>query len=364
MGKRLFRDGILTLITCTMLTQYVHSAQCEYNVINDWGDGFQGEIRIVNNEAASINGWNVEWQYDDGSELSGQWNATFSGDNPYSATALSWNSVIEPGASIAFGFTGVNGSDSAAVPVVTGDVCNGAFSSSSISSSLSSSVISSSVAPSSSSVISSSSSIAPSSSSINSSITSSSVPASSVGGSSSSVPSGSVLWQLDAALSQLNFSTTKNIHVVENMHFTQLSGEIGSNGTATMVITLGSIQSGVDIRNQRMQNILFETATFPLASVELPIDLGVINAIAIGGSTTLSVIAVLDLHGVEANIDADLIVSRLSDSRIMVQNAAPILIVADDFNLDGGVAQLQTVANLNSIGKVVPVDFTLFYNAL
>ncbi len=363
MGKRLLKSGILTLIASTMLTQYVHGAQCEYNVINDWGSGFQAEIRIVNNDTTPINGWAVEWLYGDGSEISGQWNATFSGENPYSATALSWNAVVEPGEFVAFGFTGVNGSDTASIPTVTGEVCGAMSSSSSVSSSSVSSIeSSSSIVPSSSSIASSSSSAG--SSVVSSSVASSSVASSSIGGSSSSVAAGNALWQLDSGLSQLNFSTTKNIHVVENMSFTQLSGEIDDNGNATLSIALGSIQSGVDIRNQRMQNILFETASFPIASIELSIDLDAINAISVGSTTTIAVSAALDLHGVEADVNADLIVSRLSASRIMVQNAAPILIIADDFNLDGGVEQLQTVANLNSIGKVVPVDFTLFYNTL
>lgn len=156
------------------------AALCEYGVNNDWGAGFTAYIRITNNGSSAINGWSVNWSYSDGSRVTSSWNATLSGSNPYSASALSWNASIPAGASAEFGFQGTNGAGKAQVPVVTGSVCS-AVSSSSLSAASISSQSSSSPVSSASSIISSSfSSIASStSSSSSSSIASSSTSSSS-----------------------------------------------------------------------------------------------------------------------------------------------------------------------------------------
>lgn len=351
MSKRFLRDSISLFIISAVFIQHLHAAQCEYSVVNDWGAGFQGEIRITNNDAVSINSWSVSWEYIDGSSIDNSWSSVLTGQNPYSAAPLSWNATILPGTSIAFGFTGMNGASGVAeTPTVMGSVCGSVASSSSNSSSVSSSL--SSAASTSSMPASSSSSLASSSvSSISSSSSSSSV-------------SNMDLWRLDAAESRLNFSTTKKIHIVENMTFKRLSGAVSQNGVATLVVELASIDSGIGIRDERMQNLLFETASFPLATVTVPIDMATINAIAVGQSSISTITADLSLHGITNTITTDLKVSRLSNNRIIVQNVAPLLIVADNYNLERGVEELKIVANLDSIGKVVPVDFMLFYDAL
>jgi rhamnogalacturonan endolyase len=96
---------------------------CSYIISNNWGAGFTGAIRITNNGTSVINGWNVSWTYAGSTRLSGTWNATVTGSNPYAATNLSWNSTIQPGQSVEFGFQGTH-SGTAEIPVVTGSACN------------------------------------------------------------------------------------------------------------------------------------------------------------------------------------------------------------------------------------------------
>ncbi|WP_394201429.1 cellulose binding domain-containing protein [Marinagarivorans algicola] len=345
MHKRLFRDGMLILIVSVLFIQHTHAAQCEYNIINDWGSGFQAEIKITNNDAQPINTWTVGWEYSDGSALTGSWNATVSDSSPYTASALVWNASIAMGESVAFGFTGTNGKAAASVPIVTGDVCNTGSASSAISSS---------------SLAVSSSSIAISSSSVASSVP---VSSSSITSSSSSASNGDI-WRLDANQSHLNFTTTKKIHIVENMRFTRLSGAISESGSATLVIDLASVVSGITVRDERMKNSLFETSIFSTAVVTLPVDMNALSSIPVGQSLMMNVVAELSLHGVTNDITTNLKVSRLTASTIMVKNVAPIIVLADDYDLESGVETLKALANLSSIGKAVPVDFTLFYNAL
>ncbi|HTF96656.1 MAG TPA: cellulose binding domain-containing protein [Cellvibrio sp.] len=98
------------------------SGNCSYVIVNNWGSGFVGAIRITNKGTSAINGWNVNWTYAGSTRLSGSWNATVSGSNPYSASNLSWNGSIQPGQTVEFGFQGTH--STAEIPVVTGSVCN------------------------------------------------------------------------------------------------------------------------------------------------------------------------------------------------------------------------------------------------
>ena len=140
-------------------------AGCTYTVTNNWGSGFTGEIKVTNNTAATVNNWSVSWQ-ESGATITGAWNATLSGSNPYTATSVGWNGTLAPNATASFGFQ-ANGA--AGAPKVNGTLCGTSTSStpassSSVASSVKSSAPVSSSSKSSSSVASSSSSVASSSS--------------------------------------------------------------------------------------------------------------------------------------------------------------------------------------------------------
>src|SRR5690606_38534598 len=76
-------------------------------------------------------------------------------------------------------------------------------------------------------------------------------------------------WTLDATRSYLNFLSTKKVDVVEVHRFDTLSGSVNGKGEASLVIELASANTGVAIRDQRLDDILFEVAEFPRAVVSV-----------------------------------------------------------------------------------------------
>jgi mannan endo-1,4-beta-mannosidase len=98
-------------------------ATCSYVIASQWGNGFTAAIRVKNTSTQTLNGWSVNWQYNDGSKVTNLWNATLSGSNPYNAKNLGWNANIQPGQTVEFGFQGSKPAGAAAVPVVTGAIC-------------------------------------------------------------------------------------------------------------------------------------------------------------------------------------------------------------------------------------------------
>ncbi len=142
---------------CALLFALNTNASCQYQITNQWNNGFTAAIKITNNTSAAINSWSINWQYTSDNRISNSWNANVSGSNPYSATNLTWNGSIQPNQSVEFGFQGTKGSAAAEIPAINGAPCgNPASVSSTPISSISSSTSSSLPSTSSSSTISSS----------------------------------------------------------------------------------------------------------------------------------------------------------------------------------------------------------------
>lgn len=131
-------------------TSQAQAAVCSYTIANAWNTGFQGNVTITNDGSTAINGWTVGWQYSK-NKVTSSWNATLSGSNPYSATALDWNKTIQPGQSVSFGVQGDLNGGAAETPTITGSVCSTVVSSSSVATSSSSKSSTPSSVPSSSS---------------------------------------------------------------------------------------------------------------------------------------------------------------------------------------------------------------------
>ncbi|MFC4259065.1 cellulose binding domain-containing protein [Marinobacter lacisalsi] len=172
-------------------------------------------------------------------------------------------------------------------------------------------------------------------------------------------------WSLDADDSYLGFVTTKNTHKVESHRFATLSGAVTGDGVATLDIDLNTVETGIDIRNQRLKEMLFNTGQTPTATVaiELGENLSQVQGLDAGDVMTLEVPAQVQISGETREINSQLRVQHLGEQRFLVSSAQPLIITADQFGLEGGVEALREVAGLNSISIAVPVDFALFFEA-
>lgn len=165
-------------------------------------------------------------------------------------------------------------------------------------------------------------------------------------------------WQVNNAGSTLSFVTVKNDHVAEAHTFDRLSGTLAADGSLSVTVELASINTLIPIRDERMQNLLFETGLFPRAQVSAKLDMGALNALAVGQSMTTTVNFDLDLHGRSNPLSADLTVIREANG-FLATTRKPVLVSAEAFNLTGGIEALREVAGLTRIGYTVPVQFVI-----
>ncbi|QMU73907.1 cellulose-binding protein [Streptacidiphilus sp. P02-A3a] len=76
-------------------------------VTDQWSTGFTDTVTVTNTGSKPSNSWNVQWTWPDGQQLSSAWNASAAqSGGTVSASSLSYNNVIAPGASTTFGLQG------------------------------------------------------------------------------------------------------------------------------------------------------------------------------------------------------------------------------------------------------------------
>tara|TARA_B100001142_G_C14036508_1_gene540324 strand:- start:12 stop:605 length:594 start_codon:yes stop_codon:yes gene_type:complete len=168
-------------------------------------------------------------------------------------------------------------------------------------------------------------------------------------------------WSLDNSASTLSFVTVKADHVGEVHTFDQLSGSIDDRGNVEIMVELASVNTLIDIRNERMQSMLFETNLFPRAMITGDVDLASFAEMSPGASITAQVEFELDIHGVSNSYNTELIVTRLVNG-LVASTSKPIIVAAASHGLVDGVEALREIAGLPSISRSVPVTFNVVFD--
>ncbi len=164
-------------------------------------------------------------------------------------------------------------------------------------------------------------------------------------------------WRVTAE-SSFGYVSLKNNSVAENNRLTGLTGGIDADGTLSITIDLASVETGVDIRNQRMAELFFEVARFPQAHITGKVSDDQLAALLTGEVITAAIPLTLDLHGVSATLTAKLRAYQVADT-LYVNSTEPLLLQTAQFDLLGGVEALRNIAGLTAIAQVVPVTVDL-----
>lgn len=164
-------------------------------------------------------------------------------------------------------------------------------------------------------------------------------------------------WTVTAG-STVGFVSIKNNATGEVNTFDQLSGTLSDNGNIRIVIALSSVETGINIRNERLKTMLFKVASFPAAMIDAELTDSQVAALKAGGIQTESVSVNVSLHGKTVSKTANVLVSALGGD-VRVTTTEPIIITAQEFGLEPGVAALQQIAGLNAISRSIPVTVDL-----
>lgn len=168
-------------------------------------------------------------------------------------------------------------------------------------------------------------------------------------------------WTLVNEESALNYLSIKNLKVAELNTFKSLNGSINDSGTVSININLGSVETNIPIRNERMQTMFFEIGKFAEANISGSVNLDRTTKLAVGETYTDSIKLTLALKGHTKEVAGKAQITKLTDNRLLVTSIDPVIINAEDFGLTGGVEKLREIAKLSTINTVVPVTYSLVF---
>ena len=165
-------------------------------------------------------------------------------------------------------------------------------------------------------------------------------------------------WQV-ADNSGIQFVSIKNNTIGEVSHFDMISGTLGDQGAVEVRVALDSVETNIGIRNDRMKKMLFEVGLYPEAVITAQLSPETMAVLGSSSGAAVPVVLQIDLHGQVVSKDAVLTVSATDAGGFSATTSQPILLNAAEFNLEDGVAALQSVAGLAAISRVIPVTASL-----
>ena len=163
-------------------------------------------------------------------------------------------------------------------------------------------------------------------------------------------------WAIDQSASSLNFVSIKKGNVLELSKFATLNGTIAEDGNVSLTIPLDSVDTSVDLRNVRMRFLFFETFNFPDATITAQLTEEMLADLEVVGTKTITLPFTMTLRGITKEMHAEVLVSLISKNRVSVSSVTPIFIQVTDFNLSGGLAKLESAAEV----KIVPATSITF----
>ncbi|MEP0522098.1 MAG: YceI family protein [Hyphomicrobiales bacterium] len=154
--------------------------------------------------------------------------------------------------------------------------------------------------------------------------------------------------------SSVAFGSVKSDLFGEVHHFTKVGGSVDSNGVLKLSIDLSSVETNIDIRNERMGKHLFQDGS-ATAKITGDINTAELGALKAGETAMVDFEGNLAFGGAELDIEAKMIVVRLTNDRVMVSTADFIMVSTEDLGIDAGINELMKLAELPGITRVTPV---------
>ncbi|MEL6914899.1 MAG: YceI family protein [Pseudomonadota bacterium] len=169
------------------------------------------------------------------------------------------------------------------------------------------------------------------------------------------------MWTLDGANSKIGFGSVKSDVIGESHSFSGLSGTVSEAGMVALTLDLATVETGIDIRNERMQEHVF--SMMPTAELMAEVDMGAMEALGVGETMTSTVEGTLMFLGEEVFVDLPVIAARLGEDQVLIVSDGITYVSTEELGIDAGIDTLMEIAGLQSIDRAVPVSVRLMFNA-
>ncbi|MGZ2257913.1 YceI family protein [Roseobacter sp. A03A-229] len=171
---------------------------------------------------------------------------------------------------------------------------------------------------------------------------------------------GHATWTSVEADSSVAFGSIKSNEFGEIHHFSGVSGTVSEAGELAVTIDLASVETNIDIRNERMMEHVFQAGK-ATAKLTGAVDMEAVNGLDVGATTLVDVEGTLAFAGLETDVETPMLVARLADNRVLVTTADFIMLSTEDLGITAGVDKLMELASLDSITRVTPVTIRMVF---
>ncbi len=168
-------------------------------------------------------------------------------------------------------------------------------------------------------------------------------------------------WVLDSNNSNLSYGSIKNGFIGESNTFKSISGSIDEDGHINIDIDLLSVDTQLELRDQRMRDIVFKVAENASAKLTGDMNFEAHHDQEIGTSRKVEASIGIELDGQKIDYDVVLLVTRLAEDKVMVTPHGVIFLDVEDFELAGAIETLRELAGLDTIATVAPMSFYLTF---
>ncbi len=167
-------------------------------------------------------------------------------------------------------------------------------------------------------------------------------------------------WTLDGDASHIAFGTVKNYYIGEVSTLSGLSGTVDETGATSIDIGLGTVETNIELRNERIVEHVFNT--MPTATLQAQLDMAELSKLDVGGSTVTEIDFDLTLLDEEVPLFGELFLMRVSEDQVLVTTNNMVYVATDEIGIDAGVDKLQEIMGLDDITRAVPVTLRFMFN--
>ena len=168
-------------------------------------------------------------------------------------------------------------------------------------------------------------------------------------------------WTLDGEASHLAYGSIKKDKVGEVNSFSGLKGTVDASGAANITIDLTSLETNIDIRNERMLEHVFRGAGEAQLTAQL--DMDEVKGLGVGEMAVVDVEGALSLLGVSTELDLEMVVVRLAEDRVMALSNDMVFVGTEELGVTAGIDKLMELAKLPGITRTAPVTLRLVFTS-
>ena len=166
-------------------------------------------------------------------------------------------------------------------------------------------------------------------------------------------------WEMVKNDSTVSFGTVKNETVSELHEFTSFDASVKDSGEAQFEIDLLSVDTNIEIRDERMRNILFTDSTRAIYTAQLKLD--DFTSLPREESVNVKLEGTLEINGHSIELPLNIKVTSLTSGNYQVQSIGDNSVDVTYFGFFEGIEQLRGIAGLTSISTMVTFTFNIVF---